>query len=208
MTMRRLIDILTGILVLLIAGPLLLILALAVRLESPGNPFYGGLRVGKHGKPFRIWKFRSMVKNAGKIGPRITGKNDPRITRCGAWLRRTKLDELPQFLNILIGNMTLVGPRPEDPDIVALYTPEQRRILSVKPGITGPSQLSLQNEESDVIPESVDVDAYYVEHLLGPKIEADLEYIQSRKWTTDLRILVDTAGRIIRTVFFKRTETT
>jgi lipopolysaccharide/colanic/teichoic acid biosynthesis glycosyltransferase len=138
-----------------------------------------------------------MVKDAEARGPCITGNRDPRITRVGSVLRRTKLDELPQVLNLLLGDMTLVGPRPEAPAMVSLYTPAQREVLSVKPGVTGPGQLSYEREESDGMPEGGDAVEFYVEHLLEPKLQADLEYIGKRSPASDLRIVLKTAGRIL-----------
>ena len=123
--MRRLFDIVFALMALAVLSPVILMITLAVFVSSPGNPFYGGRRAGKDGRNFRMWKFRTMVNGAAKMGP-ITGKNDPRVTPLGRILRKTKLDELPQFFNLLLGDMTLVGPRPESPEIVALYTPTQR----------------------------------------------------------------------------------
>ena len=120
--MRRIVDIVVASVALAVLSPLLAAIMLAVFISSPGNPFYGGRRAGKDGRNFRMWKFRTMVHGAAKMGP-ITGKNDPRVTPLGRLLRKTKLDELPQFFNLLLGDMTLVGPRPESPEIVALYTP-------------------------------------------------------------------------------------
>src|ERR1700747_2092324 len=139
--MKRAIDILIACLVLPLISPLLVPISLAIVLESPGGPFYGGWRIGRGGGRFRMWKFRTMVKNADRTGGSITTRNDSRITKVGAFLRKTKLDELPQFFNLLLGDLTLIGPRPEDPGIVEKYTPQQRQILQVKPGITGPTQL-------------------------------------------------------------------
>ena len=135
--MRRLLDIVFAAAVLVLLSPLLLAIALIVALSSPGPAFYPGWRAGKDGKKFRMWKFRTMVTGAEKLGPSITGRNDSRITPIGRFLRKTKLDELPQFINVLLGDMTLVGPRPEAPDIVALYTPGQRAVLAVEAGRHG-----------------------------------------------------------------------
>jgi len=134
--MRRFVDIIVASMALAALSPLLVVITIAVFISSPGNPFYGGWRAGKDGRNFKMWKFRTMIDGAAKISP-ITGKNDPRVTPLGRLLRKTKLDELPQFFNLLLGDMTLVGPRPESPEIVALYTPSQRVVLAVKPGVTG-----------------------------------------------------------------------
>jgi len=194
--MRRMNDILFSLIVLLLLSPILIGLALAVAIDSPGMALYPAPRCGKGGKVFRMWKFRTMVTGAHRAGA-ITGKADRRITRIGRLLRRTKLDELPQFLNVLFGDMTLVGPRPESPDIVALYTPAQRAVLEGKPGVTGRVQLKAR-EESDSIPEGVDPQQYYVNYLMAPKLRADLEYLQIRTPVSDARLLIETALYVLR----------
>ena len=154
--MRRLVDIVVATIVLVLLSPLFVLSSLIVILDSPGNPFYGGWRAGKDGKRFRMWKFRTMVKNADQIGSAITTRRDPRITRVGAFLRKSKLDELPQFFNLLLGDLTLVGPRPEDPGITDQYTAEQKEIFKVKPGITGPTQLHYTALEAETIPDGAE----------------------------------------------------
>jgi lipopolysaccharide/colanic/teichoic acid biosynthesis glycosyltransferase len=181
--------------VLAVISPLLAIVALAVVIDSPGNPFYRGRRAGKDGKIFRMWKFRTMVAGAAKMGP-ITGKNDARITRIGRFIRKTKLDELPQFINVLTGDMTLVGPRPESPEITALYTPSQCAVLAVKPGVTGRVQLE-SGEESESIPEGADPHRYYLEHLMEPKLRLDLDYLSVRTPLSDARIVLRTATYVV-----------
>ena len=195
--MRRTIDILVALLFLMAASPILLLVAAAVFLESPGNPFYGGWRVGRDGVRFRMWKFRTMVKNAAQMGASITGRNDPRITRVGNLLRRTKLDEFPQFANVLLGDMTLVGPRPESPDIVELYTPGQRAVLAVKPGVTGRVQLD-SGEESEHLPDGAEAREYYVNHLMHDKLRRDLEYLRRRTPLSDAGIVIETAAYVFR----------
>jgi lipopolysaccharide/colanic/teichoic acid biosynthesis glycosyltransferase len=194
--MRRVVDISVAVVVLAVLGPLLAIVALAVVLDSPGSPFYRGWRAGKGGRNFRMWKFRTMVAGAAKAGP-ITGRNDPRVTRMGRFLRKTKLDELPQFVNLLLGDMTLVGPRPEAPEIVAQYTPEQRAILAVKPGITGRVQLD-SGEESESIPEGEDPREYYLRYLMVRKMRVDLDYLRVRTALSDARIVFETATYVLR----------
>jgi len=194
--MRRSIDILLSFLALVCLSPLLLAVAVVVVLDSPGGPFYLASRVGRHGRLFRMWKFRTMVAGAATAGS-VTGRNDSRITRSGRFLRKTKIDELPQFLNVLCGDMTLVGPRPETPDMVVRYTESQRAVLHVKPGITGRVQLEV-GEESEGIPEGMQPDEYYVNHLLGPKLQLDLEYLRVRTPLSDARILLRTAGFVLR----------
>lgn len=195
--MRRLIDISGSFLALLVTSPLLVAVAVAIAIDSPGNPFYLARRVGKDGAAFRMWKFRTMVPNAAQVGPAITGGRDPRITRLGHFLRRTKLDELPQFINVLTGDMSLVGPRPESPDIVARYTAEQHKVLSAKPGVTGKVQLE-SGEESDAIPANEDAEEFYIRHLMDRKLRADLEYLEHRTLASDVRILLNTAVYVMR----------
>jgi lipopolysaccharide/colanic/teichoic acid biosynthesis glycosyltransferase len=196
--MRRTVDFISSIAFLLIVSPLLILLALAVVLDSPGNPFYRAWRIGKGKQKFRMWKFRTMVKDASKLGV-ITGKNDPRITRLGAFLRRSKMDELPQFYNVLLGDMTLVGPRPESPEIVALYVQRQEAVLGVKPGVTGIVQLE-SGEESDSIPENVTYEAYYIQHLMDKKLQRDLNYLRVRTPWSDTKIVLRTAAYVLRIV--------
>lgn len=181
---------------LAVLSPLLAVITLAIFISSPGNPFYGGRRAGKDGRNFRMWKFRSMVAGAAKMGP-ITGKNDSRVTPLGAVLRKTKLDELPQFINLLLGDMTLVGPRPESPEIVALYSPSQRAVLAVKPGLTGKVQLD-SDDESETIPEGARPLEYYVSHLMDRKLRMDLDYLRGRTVFTDARIVLATASLVFR----------
>jgi len=194
--MRRIIDVLFSLTVLLLLSPALAAIALAVVIDSRGPVLYRARRCGLGGKVFRMWKFRTMIMDADRAGP-ITSRNDARITRAGRLLRSTKLDELPQFLNVLFGDMTLVGPRPETPEIVALYTPIQRAVLEVKPGVTGRVQLDA-GEESDSIPEGVQPQQYYLEHLLAPKLSMDLAYLKVRTAWSDVRILNETAAYVLR----------
>jgi lipopolysaccharide/colanic/teichoic acid biosynthesis glycosyltransferase len=147
--------------------------------------------VGKDGKPFHIYKYRTMVVGAESQGPAVTYRDDPRITRAGRVLRRTKLDELPQLFNVIKGEMSWVGPRPEDPKYVALYTAEQRQVLSVKPGVTGPTQLEYRDEASML--EGSSVDEEYVSRLMPEKLKSDLEYVRTRSLGGDLEILWQTA---------------
>lgn len=195
--LTRLLDILVAAAVLLILAPLLVFIALLVVLDSPGNPLYRARRVGRKGRVFQMWKFRTMVKDADRLGGPITGRCDPRVTRWGALLRRTKLDELPQFVNVLAGDMTLVGPRPEAPELVARYTPEQRAVLEVKPGLTGYVQLACARE-SDEIPSGVAAEEYYARHVMQQKLERDLQYLRRRTLWGDAKILLDTAVLVLR----------
>jgi len=193
---RRIIDIVLALMVLPLLAPLLTLISLAIVFESPGNPFYGGCRAGKHGKPFRMWKFRTMVPGADRMGSAVTTRLDPRITRVGRFLRKTKLDEWPQFFNLLLGDLTLIGPRPEDPEIVQHYTAEQREVLRVKPGITGPTQIRYTTIEAEAIPDGKDAERFYLNHLLDCKLRLDLEYLKSRTLFSDCRVLLQTVSLI------------
>jgi len=192
---KRTLDLIVSLVGLALLWPLLAILALWIRLDSPGPVFYRGQRVGKDGQPFHMYKFRTMVLGAESRGPAVTYRDDPRITRAGRFLRRTKLDELPQLLNVVKGEMSLVGPRPEDPTYVALYTEEQCQVLSVKPGITGPTQLEYRDEASMLQGESVDEE--YVSRLMPEKLKSDLEYVRTRSLAGDIRILWQTGTTLL-----------
>lgn len=197
---RRVIDILTALVGLTLSAPLLLILWLWVRLSSAGPGFYGGRRIGRGGREFRMWKFRSMYVGSDAAGGSITsGEDDQRITRAGALLRRTKLDELPQLWNLLVGDVTLVGPRPEAPDIVEHYSREQRRVLEVTPGITGRTQIEFSGREAEMaIPEGMSATDFYLQEILPDKIASDLRYLETRSLLGDLRILFSTAWLMLR----------
>ena len=190
--MRRFVDILVAAVVLTLLSPLFLLISLIVTVDSPGNPFYGGWRAGKDGCRFRMWKFRTMVKNADRLGSAITTRHDPRITRVGSFLRKSKLDELPQFFNLLLGDLTLVGPRPEDPGITDQYTNEQREIFKVKPGITGPTQIHFTVVEAETIPDGDAAKQYYVDHILDQKLRLDLDYLRKRTALSDLQVVSQT----------------
>jgi lipopolysaccharide/colanic/teichoic acid biosynthesis glycosyltransferase len=188
--LKRSVDVLLSALGLLLMLPVLLVIALLVKLDSRGPVLFRQTRVGLGGRPFRILKFRTMVDGAYRMGSRLTAKRDPRVTRVGRVLRRLKLDELPQLLNVLRGHMSLIGPRPEDPYFVGLYSSEQRRVLSVRPGIVGPSQIFGRNE-ADSYPEGLqDTEAYYVHHILPGKLKRDLEYVDSASFWGDAVLLM------------------
>ncbi len=196
--MRRLVDILVSAIVLILMSPLFLALAIAIRLDTPGNIIYRGLRVGKGGRCFQMLKFRSMIADADRKGPSISSVADDRITRVGHFLRANKLDEFPQFWNVLKGDMTLIGPRPESPEIVDRYTSDQRHILSAKPGLTGPSQISCTVDESMAVSDGENAEDYYVHHVLGRRLAMDAEYIQNRTAWNDIALVGRTIGIIFR----------
>ncbi|HEV2991188.1 MAG TPA: sugar transferase [Candidatus Angelobacter sp.] len=194
---KRLLDVICAITGLILLAPLLLVAALAVKCTSKGPAFFGQERIGKDGIPFKIWKFRSMVSNADKIGPLITASGDSRITPIGRLLRQSKIDELPQFWNVLTGDMSFVGPRPELPFYVRDYTPEQRQVLAVRPGITDPAALEYRHEEA-ILAKATDRERFYRDVLLPHKLSMNLEYIRKLSFRYDLALILRTAGAIFR----------
>lgn len=187
--MRRLIDIAVSAGLLLLLSPLLLVTALLIRLESRGGALFRQERVGKQGRPFVMYKFRTMRPPGRAEEVRLASTADERITPLGRFLRASKIDELPQLLNVLRGEMTLIGPRPETPNFVDLYTEEQRQVLSVKPGLTGPGQIRYTVDQAGQIPEGSDANRIYVEKILPEKLAIDLEYVRNRSLLSDIGIL-------------------
>lgn len=195
--MKRTLDLTLSILGLAVLWPLFLGIALAI-LAIDGPPvFFRQERVRRHGGTFKIWKFRTMVRNAEKVGGQLTVGSDSRITRVGRLLRRTKLDELPQLLNVLNGEMSLVGPRPEVPKYVACYSVDQRRVLQLAPGITDPASIRFRNE-SELLAKADDPHRAYIERILPEKIRLNLEYAARANCFTDLVVLLQTVARLIR----------
>ena len=189
---KRLFDVLSSSAGLMLLLPLMLAIALAVELDSPGGIFFRQIRVGRCGRTFNMFKFRSMRSMPDHNGPLITRQGDPRITRVGAFLRRTKLDELPQLMNVLRGDMSLVGPRPEVPRYIDMYPAELRRIvLSVRPGMTDEASIEFRNEEA-LLACASDAEAEYVHKILPRKIDMYVRYVQNRNFIGDLRILLRT----------------
>jgi len=184
---KRMFDLFVALMGLFLTWPLLAIIAIAVKLDSPGPVFFRGQRVGRFGHRFSMYKFRSMVAGAARKGPGITASGDARVTRIGKILRRTKLDELPQLINVVRGEMSLVGPRPEDPRYVALYTPEQRRVLSVRPGVTSMASVKYRNEEA--ILSQGNLDDVYVNKVMPEKLAVDLAYLDEQTFWRDLGVL-------------------
>ncbi|MBI4300647.1 MAG: sugar transferase [Chloroflexi bacterium] len=180
---------------LLVLSPFLLLIAVLIKLGSPGPVLHKGERVGKGGQPFHILKFRSMVMGSDAVGPQRTAAGDSRITRVGHFLRKWKLDELPQLINVIRGEMSLVGPRPESPYYARHFTPEQRRVLEATPGITGLAQLAFRREEETATGD--DLDESYLRDILPHKLEMDLQYIDSASIILDLRIILRTLGSLL-----------
>jgi lipopolysaccharide/colanic/teichoic acid biosynthesis glycosyltransferase len=194
--MKRILDFVVTVLGLIVVSPLLLVLCLIIKLSDNGPVFYKAKRIGKGGVPFELYKFRTMIVNADRLGPAVTASGDKRVTPIGKLLRRTKLDELPQLLNVLKGEMSLVGPRPEDPRYVALYTPAQRQILDFSPGITSAASLTYRNEEEMLTGD--DWEIVYQTKVMPTKIEIDLEYMSSANVMTDLNLIFQTIFSMVR----------
>ncbi|MEP7286088.1 MAG: sugar transferase [Chloroflexota bacterium] len=188
--LKRAFDIIVSASALIVLSPVLLIIALAIKLNSPGPILYGAKRVGRGGEPLKIYKFRSMVVDADKRGPGVTVSGDPRVTPIGRILRRTKLDEFPQLLNVLKGEMSFVGPRPEDPRYVAMYTPEQRAVLNVAPGITSLASLRYRHEESMLSGD--DWEKQYINEVMPAKLAIDMEYARHPSLWGDIVIMFHT----------------
>lgn len=194
--LKRAFDIVLSACGLILLSPLLLLLALWIKLASPGPVFYRGARVGKDGKDFHILKFRSMVVDAEKIGGSSTSEDDARITRPGKLMRATKMDELPQLFNVLVGQMSFVGPRPQVRWAVDLYTPEERALLTVRPGITDYASLVYRNEGA-ILRGSADPDRDYLEKIAPGKIRLGLEYVRRHSVLIDCKIIVATALAVL-----------
>lgn len=193
---KRAFDLTMSLFGLLLVGPLLLLIALWIKLESRGPVFYRGERVGRGGRLFHIYKFRSMIVDADKVGPTTTTGDDPRITKAGKFLRKTKIDELPQLLNVLCGQMSFVGPRPQVKWAVDLYTPEEQALLTVRPGITDYASLVFRNE-GELLRGSKDPDKDYLELIAPEKIRLGLLYVRTHTLWTDIRIILATVGAIL-----------
>ena len=193
---KRAMDIVISAAALCVLWPVLLLIALAIVVDDPGPVFYRQVRVGRGGKPFRIFKFRTMVVDADKKGLSITVGRDSRITRVGALLRKTKLDELAQLLNVLCGQMSFVGPRPEVPRYVELYTPYQRQVLLVRPGITDYASIAYRNE-NDLLAGADDPERMYIETIMPDKIELNMKYLREISPLTDVRLILRTVLAVI-----------
>lgn len=197
LALKRAMDIVLSAGGLLVLSPLLLLCALAVKVDSPGGVFYRQERIGRYGKPFRIFKFRTMVENADKKGLLITVGADSRITRVGKFLRKTKMDELPQLLNVFIGDMSFVGPRPEVKRYVDLYTPAQRNVLLVRPGITDYASLAYRDENT-LLEKSGDPEQTYIQTIMPEKLELNRRYLGEISVLTDIKLIVSTVLAIAK----------
>ena len=196
MPMIRLFDILFSTIGLLVLSPLFLIIYIIIIIESKGGGFYSQTRVGKNGIPFAIYKFRSMRTDADKHGLITVGGRDPRITRIGYYIRKYKIDELPQLWNVLVGDMSLVGPRPEVQKYVDLYTEEQRKVLSVRPGITDYASIEYV-DENILLAKSDNPDRTYIEVVMPAKIVLNMKYINNKSLKEYFKIIFLTLAKIV-----------
>jgi lipopolysaccharide/colanic/teichoic acid biosynthesis glycosyltransferase len=195
--MKRAFDLTFALLGLVLTSPLSVAIAVAVKLGDRGPILFSQTRVGRYGRPFRMHKFRTMVPQAEQQGIPLTIGRDRRITRVGHWLRRTKLDELPQLWNVVKGEMSLVGPRPEVPRYVAFYTAEQRRVLEVRPGITDPASLEYF-DEARVLSRVESPEAAYIRVVMPHKIALNLNYLRRRTTISDAKVVLATIWRLVK----------
>jgi lipopolysaccharide/colanic/teichoic acid biosynthesis glycosyltransferase len=189
--MKRAFDLLVSLTLLVLLAPLLVGIAAAILLRDGRPVIFRQTRVGQHGRPFQIWKFRTMVNGAQRMGGSLTVGVDPRITPLGHWLRRHRLDELPQLVNVLRGEMSLVGPRPETPDFVAEYMAEQSRVLELKPGVTDVASIAYRNE-AELLATAADAQGLYRQEIAPAKIRLSLDYARRASVLTDLGVMFRT----------------
>ena len=194
--LKRIFDLLSSLTVFLLLLPITLLIALLIIADSKGGVFYKQERIGKNGKPFLLWKFRTMSVNADQLGLITVGGRDPRVTRVGYYLRKYKLDELPQLINIMLNDMSVVGPRPEVKKYVDLYTKRQQQVLQVKPGLTDLASLNYLNE-NELLGKAKNPEKTYIEEIMPAKLELNLEYIEKQSLAYDLRIIFKTISKIM-----------
>ena len=194
---KRLFDVVAAVVGLLVLSPLFALVALAIKLTSRGPVFFRQERVGRDFQPFRIYKFRTMVVDAPRLGGQITAGRDPRITTIGHLLRKTKLDELPQLLNVLFGEMSLVGPRPEVPKYVEMFRPQFAEVLSVRPGITDLASVKYR-DENEILGRADDPEAAYVNQVLPDKLALATEYVRRASFWFDVRLIFATFWKVLR----------
>lgn len=195
---KRIFDLSVSVILLVLFAPFYLLIALLIKLDSFGPVHYKALRVGKNGRLFKLFKFRTMKVNSSNSGPAITQKSDPRITRVGKVLREIKVDEIPQLWNVILGDMSLVGPRPEDPRYVEKYDEEQRRVLLVKPGLSSPASIEYRHEEKLLSTQAENLEDYYVRQVMPKKLKIDLDYVENQSLIRDVAICFKTAYTIIK----------
>lgn len=195
--MKRLFDLIASGCGLLVLSPIFLVLAIWVKLDSPGPVFYRQVRVGRGNKDFRLFKFRSMRIGSDKSGLITVGGRDPRVTRSGYYIRKYKLDELPQLINVFLGDMSLVGPRPEVRKYVDMYTSEQMHVLDVRPGITDMASICYRNE-NELLEKVENPEAYYIGTIMQDKLRINLEYVHNQSFWGDIKLIFRTFGAIIK----------
>ena len=195
--MIRFFDFILSLVGLVVLAPIFIVLAIWIKIDSKGSVFYKQVRVGQNGIDFGLFKFRSMVVDADKKGLITVGGRDPRITRSGYFIRKYKLDELPQLINVLVGDMSLVGPRPEVRKYVDLYTDEQQKVLSVKPGITDYASIEYM-DENEILGKSSDPEKTYIEEIMPEKIKYNMKYINNKNVSEYFKIIFLTLLKIVR----------
>lgn len=206
---KRAFDLLAAAIGLVLVSPLLILVAVAIRLDSPGPVLFRQRRVGRNFRPFEIYKFRTMVDGASRMGPSVTAGEDPRVTRVGRILRRTKIDELPQLINVIKGDMSLVGPRPELPKYVEMFRRDYEEILAVRPGMTDPASL-VYHDEAELLGQVGDPEEEYIRNVLPAKIALARRYLARSSLLFDLAVIVKTVGTLgnaaIRRCFSRHTH--
>lgn len=193
---KRIFDVIMSSIGIIVLSPVFIIVSIAIKISSPGKILFLQKRVGKDGVEFNIYKFRTMVSDAEKLGKQITVGNDSRITKVGAFLRKFKIDELPQLFNVFTGDMSLVGPRPEVPKYVALYTNEQRKVLSIRPGITDMASLRYK-DENDILGKVDNPEEHYINVIMQDKLSLNLEYIEKSNIIFDISLILKTIIKCI-----------
>jgi lipopolysaccharide/colanic/teichoic acid biosynthesis glycosyltransferase len=194
---KRRFDQIVAVVAIVLLLPVFVVIAVAVKLDSRGPVLYRQTRVGRNREPFEILKFRTMVVGADRLAANVTPAGDPRVTSVGAVLRSWYLDELPQLFNVLRGDMSLVGPRPETPEFVQRYRPQELRVLSVRPGLVGPSTLAFM-DEAEILAVSADPEDHYISTVLHERVRLDLNYVDHSSFAGDLRLLVTQAFAVVR----------
>jgi lipopolysaccharide/colanic/teichoic acid biosynthesis glycosyltransferase len=195
---KRIFDLSVSVILLVLFAPFYLLIVLLIKLDSSGPVHYKALRVGKNGRLFKLFKFRTMKVNSSNSGPAITQKSDPRITRVGKVLREIKVDEIPQLWNVIRGDMSLVGPRPEDPRYVEKYDEEQRKVLLVKPGLSSPASIEYRHEEKLLSTQAENLEDYYIRQVMPKKLKIDLDYVENQSLIRDVAICFKTAYTILK----------
>lgn len=195
--MKRLFDIVASLIGLILLSPIFLVMAVWIKLDSSGPVFYKQIRVGKDGNDFKLFKFRSMFIDADKKGLLTVGGRDPRVTKSGYFIRKYKLDEFPQLINVLIGDMSLVGPRPEVRRYVDLYSKEQLRVLSIRPGITDLASIRYRNE-NDLLEKAENPEKYYIDIIMQDKLSINLEYVDKQNLVYDVKLIFKTFCEILK----------